>query len=403
LNEKELRTQLEEVRTVPDEAWQYLKRMGFIAEAIDEAVAAEESSLEYIVREFDALPRFSHAGRKPSSGEKAATKMLTGYEVERSEIFSAYVAGLAAASSSRIRKFRHRYLGGQTLSSEQARELLGSPFAAHCSGVFFDVCKVPIVGHTYRILESGEDEKGSYTRIELDDAKVRKPQRLRDRRPLEDGPWFVDGRDNEARQFKGRAREIARYQILLSPGEEGDIHSVLVKKNSVLGKLREAALSLLRDFPWFEQDAAWFLLTGETPYVAPMTLRGKMKSYETFGPYPPAGFEYALISLTVEPWVSADSVKRVYQDAQRRWNGSSPPIREKNRKLFSFVTEKMQNAMGTIALRPNEKRRKGKELVAEWDRRNPQWAYCGNTHDFWRDYGLTQRRMTAPGYGYFED
>jgi hypothetical protein len=246
MNEKELRAQLEEARTsVPNEAWQYLKRMGFVAEAVDEAGAGEGSPLEYIVKEFDALPRFSRAGRKPSIGGRAVAKLLTDYEVERSEIFSAYVAGLAAASSSRIRKFRDRYLGGQTLSPEQARELVGSPFAAHCAGIFFDVCKVPIIGHTYRILESGEDDKGSYTRIELDDAKGRKPQRIRDRRPLEYGPWFVDGRDNEVREFKGRVREIARYQILLFPGEEGDIHSVLVKKNSVLGKLREAALRLL--------------------------------------------------------------------------------------------------------------------------------------------------------------
>jgi hypothetical protein len=80
--------------------------------------------------------------------------------------------------------------------------------------------------------------------------------------------------------------------------------------------------------------------------------------------------------------------------------GENQPVGEKNRSLFSFVTDRV----GSISLQPAEKRRLGKELVTEWDRERSQdgrrtnWVYRGDTRSFWRDYSLARKLITLPKY-----
>jgi hypothetical protein len=40
---------------------------------------------------------------------------------------------------------------------------------------------------------------------------------------------------------------------------------------SVLGILRDLSVALARHFAWQEEDACWFVLTGETPIVSPLS------------------------------------------------------------------------------------------------------------------------------------
>jgi len=42
---------------------------------------------------------------------------------------------------------------------------------------------------------------------------------------------------------------------------------------------------------------------------------------------------------------------------------------------------------------------KGRELVVEWDRENPQWAYGQDTRRFWRDYyNRARQSVLLPPY-----
>jgi hypothetical protein len=291
-------------------------------------------------------------------------------------------------------------LDDRLLTPEQARALLRSPFAAHNPRQWFDACQIPLVGHSYRIAERGKDEKVSYSLVETFSLS-RDRYTLKDRRPRETGAWIEPDRKRRVREFDDAKREIGRYKVLPFLGEGGETHRTLVRPTSVLGSLYSTVQNLLKNYPWFEESAAWFLLTGDAPYVAPMTMRGKYRGPLTFGPYPSTGFSYGLVTLTMEPWVSADTVQRVYRDIQRQWlGGDNRPVGEKNRRLFSFVTERV----GSVSLQAEEKRRLGKELVTEWDRQYSQdkerrgWPYHGDTRTFWRDYNLARRLITSPAY-----
>ena len=338
-----------------------------------------------------AKPRTSHRPDKPNV--ETVPAQLHPYEILRSELFSEYL-GKLASNEGVVRRFRTRILDNTLLSAQQARDFLRSPFAAHRHQLWFNSYKIPMVGHSYRVREEGQDEKGSYSLVELvgqSDAK----RSLKDRRPIKSAPWVVVDHKRKAREFDNEVRQIERYEVLPFPGEDGEPHWTLVLPNSVLGYLDHQAQRLLGHYPWFDGDAVWFLLTGEVPYVAPMTMRAKVKGYSTFGPYPETDFNYGLVTLTIEPWISADTVERVYREIQRQFLGkANRPLEEKNRRLFAYVCEKV----GVLSMHPTEKRKLGKVLVAEWDRLHPEWSYGEDTRTFWRDYNLARKHITTPEY-----
>jgi hypothetical protein len=369
------------------------------------AVIGDEDNFEDLYRQAASLVRVwlnrggygSPPGRMPN--KETVPSQLSSYEVERSEVFSEYVARLAA-NTAEVKRFRDRILDERPLTPAQARALLRSPLAAHNARRWFDARQIPLVGHSYQTKERGKDEEGSYSLVEtFGPSKDR--HTLKDRRPLETGAWIEPDHKRRAREFDDAKREIGGYKVLPFPGENGETHRTLVRPASVLGRLYGTVQNLLKRYPWFEESAAWFVLTGETPYVAPMTVRGKYRGPLTFGPYPSTGFGYGLVTLTVEPWVSADTVQRVYRDIQRRWlGGDNRPVGEKSRRLFSFVTERVDS----VSLQAEEKRRLGKGLVTEWDQECSQdedrreWFYRGDTRTFWRDYNLARRLITSPEY-----
>jgi hypothetical protein len=121
--------------------------------------------------------------------------------------------------------------------------------------------------------------------------------------------------------------------------------------------------------------------------------------------------------LEAAPWVSAKTVARAYRSAQRRiLHRDNRPIKEKNLKLFRFVTERLEPTGlfedGTPQYPPGEewmieeelikhgafeKKPTGHELVREWDAQpwvqDNQWTYDGNTRTLWRDYNQTRLRI----------
>jgi hypothetical protein len=344
--------------------------------------------------------RASRRQGHPDKEEKIPAQ-LNAYEVERAEILSAYLADIAAEKDV-VRRFRARNLGNRLLTPTRAWSLLRSPFAAHKPGMWFEVAKLPLIGHTYNVIERGRDERGPYSRVETV-SESNGALTLKDRRPVETGSWIIDDRKNRQREFDDPLRHIESvgvdWKILPFPGEDGETHRTLVYRNSVLGDLVGKVQDLLRHFPWFEEDTVWFLLTGETPYVAPMTTRAKFSGFNNYGSYLDGGYKYGLIAFTIEPWVSAATVKGVYQDLQRQFLGKvNRPIEEKNRRLISFVHDKV----GTLDLTAQDKRRLGRKLVAEWDRLHPEWSYGQDTRTFWRDFGLTMRSIALPDYKPFK-
>jgi len=337
------------------------------------------------------LARRQGLPRERSGGGKKAPARLGKHEVERSRIFSECLARQAATFSG-VKDFRVKYLDDELLSSQQARELLASPVAAHWPRMSFEVVGMSIVKHAYQVVENMSDERGPYSLVEvsLPSSKVAS---IRDRRPLAPGPWEIPDKPESATKNREQERELKPWKVLPFPGADGYTHRVLVRPQSVLGKLHDEVSRLIQRYPWEEAQATWFVLTGETPWVAPLTWQ--FRATGAGADY----WNYGFITLKIEPWVPADLVQQVYSDVQRRLRGGhrARPVEAKSLELLRFVNREVGLA-NLAALPLKERRRLAPKLVAVWDQQNPTETYGSNTWRFWRDLHRVRRSVVSPAY-----
>ena len=414
MTETELRSEVAKVRKLTAEGWKLLVDLGFVDEAVEEIGEAESDPVGYLVAHLDrfyaAAPSWAGGGRPKgrARGEEMVPPQLTDYEIERSELFSEYLARQAAPDGyvrqstdgpipvhPEIKDFRVKCLGDKLLTPQQAWALLTSPVAAYWRRFVSQELRVPVVGHTYEVTVGMKDKRGPYSLVEvpLPSSKV---EAIKDRRPLTAGVWEIPEKLEDARSNEKPRREIKTgyppqqetWKIVPYPGEDGYTHRVLAKPGTVLGDLYDKVSRLIQRYPWEEPDAVWFVLTGETPWVAPLTWQ-----FRATGPGHDL-WSYGCITLKVEPWVSASVVERVYSDLQHRLLGKdNKRVGEKNRELFRFVIGRM---------RPDGSLPKARELVKEWDHEYPQWRYryddTQQVRRFRRDFNLARRLLAAPSY-----
>jgi hypothetical protein len=155
------------------------------------------------------------------------------------------------------------------------------------------------------------DEKGSYSLVEvpLPSSKV---EPLRDRRPLKAGAWELPDKREKAisngrlkREHKiGCGPQQRAWKIVPYPGEDELTHQVLVERQSILGNLHDIVSRLIQRYPWEEQDAVWFVLTGETPHMAPLTWQARWFG----GGISEDSYSYGFVTLKIEPWVDPKRV-----------------------------------------------------------------------------------------------
>ena len=325
----------------------------------------------------------SPPGRKPAE-ERPAWQLKTD-ELERSWAFSEYVSRIAGEDDN-VRRFRSKYLDGGVIGAGPARTLLTSPAAAIWPSLEFHVSGFPLLGHTHRVVREERDDRGRYVLAEVYDAVsgVRRP--VTDRRPLEAGAWGVAGRARDALSNSEDAREIKGWELLSFPDREDGLHRVCVLTGSVLWELRERVQKLILRYPWQESEAAWFLLTGETPWVAPVTLQARGVGIDGM-------VERQFVTIKVEPWVSEETVRRTYREAQvRMLRGDNRPAKSKQLDLFRFVSSRTD----PFTLYGKERARAARKLVPEWDRENPDDAYGTDTRRFWRDYDRAVELIAQP-------
>lgn len=419
MNESELRVRAEKIREVTDASWQYLVEQGFVGESVGGFGEAEDDPVGYLVAQLDrlyaAVPARSK-NQKPKGRETSEEKVppeLGEYERDRSELFSRYLAKLAAPDGyvrqstegpvtvyPEVERFRREYLNDTLLSGDQARALLASPVAARWPLMELGLQGIPVIGHSYQVEEDKHDDKGPYSLVKISVPGSRNPW-FKDRRQLKAGAWeWLDAQGDAKtnakprREFKtGYPPKNETWKILPYPGADGFTHRTVVKPSSVLGDLHKLVSRLIRRYPWEESDAVWFVLTGETPWVAPLTwqFRGTGGGLDSWS--------YGRITLRVEPWVPAQIVKQVYSSVQHQLLGKdNKRVGKKNRELFRFVIGRMG---------PGGSLPKARELVKEWDRENPQWRYghddTNQVRRFRRDYNLARRSLAAPNYELGED
>ena len=328
----------------------------------------------------------SPPGRPPT--EERPVWQLKDEELERSRIFSEYVSRIANTDDN-VRRFRSKYLDGGTTTPDRARTLLTSPAAAIWPSLEFHVSGFPLLGHTHRNVGERHDDRGRYVVAEVYDAASGVGRTVTDRRPLGVGVGSVAERARDALSNSEDAREVGKtgyWKLLAFPDDEHGINRVCVQPDSVLGDLRARVHKLILRYPWQEPEAAWFVLTGETPWVAPVTLQAR-------GVGTGDVFQRQFVTMKVEPWISEETVRRTYREAQvRMLRGDNRPAKSKQLDLFRFVSGRTDPS----TLYGRERAKAAKTLVPEWDQENPADAYGADTRRFWRDYDRALELIALP-------
>lgn len=310
---------------------------------------------------------------------------LNKHERERGRAFAEYLAKAAEGEPS-VQNFRRRMLGAEMLTRDQAQDLISSPALSFLSPGWFLVRHMPILGNRIRVLGEERrpwpkfpDHADLLVHLELPDGHTE----------VED--ILIMSNQQPDTLILPHMTELSRREIPVWPG-------------SVLGILRNLSVALSDHYTWRQEDAAWFVLTGEPPIASPLSW-----STRRYGEH---DFEHWVISLNVAPWVSAETAASFYRYVQRsRLRRSNRPIAERNIALFRFVLrhlqpdpDKVNATYGRIGI-PTSMISRGRASVLSsptwrtllklWNEEHPGWKY-EDVRLFSRDFYRTHKAISRP-------
>jgi hypothetical protein len=293
-----------------------------------------------------------------------------------------------------VYEFRQQFLDGGVITPEQAQKLLSSSAAAVLPSSYFTSSgpvHVPIDHEILDYEELGDEYEGRFLPFFDDEGEEYTMARI-----------IVDPPGTEL-TAKLTAKD-SYWEDLFIPDENGRPKTIEVELGSLLGSVHAVCNSLLerRTYPRQEHQAAWFLLTGEPPRV-PALAGGYQRSSN------PAITDYS-ITMTVKPWVPAETVRRYYGRLQERLLEERPrSLSERNLAVFRFVVEKMEvngtdeGHSGAERPRVTELRpvpRSWRTLLRLWNGKFPEghkWHYT-DVRNFSRDFGRAKQAILHPRY-----
>ncbi len=346
---------------VPPWLWRWLKGRGYVREALDDP---DEDALNDLADEARSLIRTLRLaeGQRVLPGRRNPVQVkadLSAEEAARSYAFSRYLRFLASRDEG-VRSFRKQILAGRTLPPKKAAMFLSSPAPYLLSADEFESQSIPILSHR---------AQATLTRHDID--RVSWLQRISMRVEWEGG----------AREYQLEIRRTAADRNWLAvPPQAWPVEKYPLAPSSLFERLRAVSIALTARYPWHEWEAVWFVLTGACPQVFGIQFGVEERRFSEYG--------RCLLNLSVEPWVSARTVERVYRQAQREMLGQdNRPIGVKNLAVFAFVVDRA--AEGTSA-------ESWAQLVAEWNRSaKPGWMY-GDFRHFRRDFRRVGQAIVVP-------
>ena len=107
------------------------------------------------------------------------------------------------------------------------------------------------------------------------------------------------------------------------------------------------------------------------------------------------------MTISAAPWVSEKIVAEAYYNLQSRIlpGEQNRELEWRRLELLRFVIQREN----PIELTRTRRRQIGKDLVKEWDRKNPNWAY-GNkaqpTSAFWDAYNDVEKSVLQPSWNH---
>lgn len=179
---------------------------------------------------------------------------------------------------------------------------------------------------------------------------------------------------------------------------EGD---VLALERSVVGELVGLGQQLASWYSWQEAEAIRFILLGDiVPPIAPLKAQVALRRRGTTAG---AGLNYGHITLTVEPWISPNTVRDFYQTIRQQVFGrKTRQYSERNVTVFKFVTERMEvETVREPRQLPSSRltrRESWRALMEAWNREQQQeWSYK-DPRNFEKDFHRGRRAVARPKY-----
>lgn len=302
------------------------------------------------------------AGKETKEADLSADESIAA----RAEALCLYWAKIAAATQD-VRSFRRRFLGGGTISTSSASDLILSPAASIWRLETFRRKGIPVIGHKSEILSKGK-------------LKVTWPE----------GAVEV--------AFKQQHRLTV---LRMWDGEAEWPMTVL--RGSVIEELHNVATTLARRFPWEAPYAAWFILTGQSPWVPP--LKADVEG--------PDDLNHGSITITAAHWVPKEAVCKFYAELKSGLNPSPTPSLRRL-ALFRFFVE---NSSGTLSINkigshiglqaPDinnigshiglQSPANWRQMMERWNEEHPDWHYA-NVRNFHRDFQAAFKSLAHPSF-----
>jgi hypothetical protein len=370
---------------VPDELWEHLVRVGYVedAEVTENPSSVLEAAREQLRLARVLQPLVSPARTntpytdKPAIRERAdkVTPRHSDYEKGRIEALAEYLA-FQASRNPLVQRFRRRVLEGEVLTPEQACNVAFSAATCRFSLDWFVDKGIPTTGHTAHFVEHyyAMDEDGTLYRAE--DIFVDPP-----------GEVFREGTVEPV--YEEDLPKLAFYDAEHS----SDVLQLPVESGSVLDDLRKASKEVAHDLHhlWTEAQVAWFVLTEQRAPVPVLRANVNVSNYEWM--------RRGTITLTVEHWVSAQTVERAYREMQRMvLGGSNRPLATRNLEVFRFVTRVLAELNRDESSQRQELRRLSwRTLLERWNQEHTSSEYK-DVRRFYRDSVRAAKAVLGPDY-----
>jgi len=261
---------------------------------------------------------------------------LTPEENARAGAMMRFWAHLAALDPD-VQRFRREILGGKLLATlEDAAAFLSSPALAVFSHRDFVESRVPLVGHVAHVIEDRRTIDGE-TRVR------RVSMRL------------TPSNVTIERTYTSEHLEPIVSIYYPNPATRA-FESQWVRAGSVLHDLLDLSETLVRRCEWKEEHAPLFVVSGEIPYRSPLDAGTPISLRAGAG-------VQQFVTLKIEPWVSAKTVRESYQRLQREVYREQIPksVSIRNAHLFGYALR----YMGEGGSLPAESMRK--TIFTEWN------------------------------------
>jgi hypothetical protein len=277
-----------------------------------------------------------------------------------------------------VLKFRRDVLGDSenTISREEADDLVRSPAAQRLSTDFFREAGIPVVGHSARFVS----REGASQSLYIEPT----------------GKTITLGSIESQRKFP--FRWFTR---------EGRLESPLVNQSSILGRLGKLSEDLSKRHPITVEESTYLTLCGGV--IRPRSITGRIENTN----YVPAGayaYTYSTITLTVASWMSPEQVRQAYAKFRRQATSANTYRSKSDRNIavFRFAWERATlqvpndlviGARGTLKFPP------WRQLVEEWSKQYPsghhqRFDQCGYTAEkmFRNAFAAGYRAVTGLKY-----